>query len=125
MGKRISSVPAKGHFFSRRKDIEEAVEKLNKIGTDFYINESYFYMTKTILLIKHLLNKKISIYLSISYFTKKTKNDIIKILDPEESLKFYVKNDTLKDSLIFQLTNINGQIPQLRDSKIYNFHCQE
>ena len=81
-------------------------------------------MTKAILLIKHLLNKKISIYVSTSYFNKKTKNDIIKIIDPEESLKFYVKNDILKDSLIFQLTNINGQIPQLRDSKIYNFHCQ-
>ena len=81
-------------------------------------------MTKAILLIKLLLNKKISIYVSISYFNKKTKNDIIKIIDPEESLKFYVKNNTLKDSLIFQLTNINGQIPQLRESKIYNFHYQ-
>ena len=81
-------------------------------------------MTKAILLIKHLLNKKISIYVSISYFNKKTKNDIIKIIDPEKSLKFYVKNNTLKDSLIFQLTNINGQIPQLRESKIYNFHFQ-
>ena len=68
-------------------------------------------MTKAILLIKHLLNKKISIYVSTSYFHKKTKNDIIKIIDPEESLKFDVKNNTLKDSLIFQLTNINGQIP--------------
>ena len=38
----FSSVPTKGHFFFRRKDIEEAVEKLNKIGTDFYLNESYF-----------------------------------------------------------------------------------
>ena len=47
MGERISSVPAKGHFFSRRKDIEEAVEKLNKIGTDFYINESYFLYDKS------------------------------------------------------------------------------
>ena len=36
------TVPTKGHFFFRRKDIEEAVEKLNKIGTDFYLNESYF-----------------------------------------------------------------------------------
>ena len=47
MGKRTSSVPTKGHFFSRRKDIEEAVEKLNKFGTDFYINESYFLYHKS------------------------------------------------------------------------------
>ena len=39
----------------------------------------------------------------------------------EEFLKLYVKNDTLKDSLNFQMTYINGQIPQLRDSKDYNF----
>ena len=32
-----------------------------------------------------------------------------------------MKKDTLKDSLSFQLTNVSGKIPQLRDSKIYNF----
>ena len=52
---------------------------------------------------------------------QKTKNDIIKIIDPEAFLKFYVKKDTLKDSLNFQLTYINGQIPHLRVSKDYNF----
>ena len=51
--------------------------------------------------------------------TKKTKNDIIKIINPEEFLKFYVKKDTLKDSLNFHLTKIKRQIPQL--SKIYDF----
>ena len=32
-----------------------------------------------------------------------------------------MKKDTLKDSLRLQLTNVSGKIPQLRDSKIYNF----
>ena len=53
--------------------------------------------------------------------TKKTKNCIIRIINPEEFLKFYLKKDTLKDSLSFQQTNISEKIPQLRDSKIYNF----
>ena len=91
----------------RRKGIEEAVEKLNKIGTDFYINKSYFLYDKSGSIVQRFittLNKKISIYSSISHFNKKTKNDIIKIVDPEEFLKFYVKKDTLKDSLNFQLT---------------------
>ena len=78
-------------------------------------------MIKAILLIKHLLNKKISIYGSISYFNKKTKNDIIKIIDPEEFLKFFVKKDRLKDSLSLQLPNVSENMPQLRNSKIYNF----
>ena len=34
-------------FLSRRKDIEVAVEKLNKIGTVFCINESYFLYDKS------------------------------------------------------------------------------
>ena len=38
----FSSVPTRGHFFSRKKGIEETIEKLNRTGTDFYINESYF-----------------------------------------------------------------------------------
>ena len=67
------------------------------------------------------MNKKISIYGSISYFNKKTKNGINKVICPKEFLKFNVKEDTLKESLNFQPTNINRQIPQLEDSKIYNF----
>ena len=31
------------------------------------------------------------------------------------------KKDKLKDSLDFHMTIVNGQIPTLRDSKIYNF----
>ena len=44
----------------------------------------------------------------------------MEIINSQEFFNFYVKKDTLKDSLIFQLTNINELIPQLRDSKIYN-----
>ena len=32
-----------------------------------------------------------------------------------------MKKDTLKDPLSLQPTNVSGKIPQLRDSKIYNF----
>ena len=50
----FSSVPPRGHFSSRKKGIEEAIEKLNKIGT---------FITA--------LNKTISIYGSIIYFNNK------------------------------------------------------
>ena len=49
------------------------------------------------------------------------KNEIFKIVSPEEFLEFYVDKDASKKSLRFQLTNINGDIPNLKDSKIYNF----
>ena len=67
------------------------------------------------------LNKKISIYGSISYLNKKTENEIFKIVSQEEFLKLYVDKDTSKYSLSFQLRNISGDIPKLKDSKIYNF----
>ena len=32
-----------------------------------------------------------------------------------------MQKDTIKNSLDFQLTNINGNLPKIRDGKIYNF----
>ena len=87
----FSYAPTKGHFWGGRKGIEEAVEKLNKIGTDFYINESYFLYDKHVFIDQTFittLNKKKSIYGSVSYFN-------IKIIDVEEFLKFYVKRNTV------------------------------
>ena len=57
-----------------KKGIEDAVEKLNKIGIDFYINEIYFLYDKSSFIEQTFItavNKKISIYGSISYFNKK------------------------------------------------------
>ena len=61
-----------------------------------------------------------SIYGSISYFSKKSENEIFEIISPEELSRFYVDRDTTKNSLSFQLTNISGNIPKLKDGKIYN-----
>ena len=123
--KEFSSAPTKGHFFSRKKSVEETIEKLNKIGTNFYINKSYFLYNKSSFIEQTFittLNKKI--YGSISYFNKKTKNDIIKIIDLEEFLKFYVKKDTLKDFLSLQLVKAETY-HSLEKVKFITFHCQE
>ena len=52
----------------------------------YYINESYSLYDKNDLIKETFitaLNKKISIYGSISYFNKKTKNEIFKIISSE------------------------------------------
>ena len=67
------------------------------------------------------LNKRISIYGSISYFHKKTENEIFKIISPENLLKFLVEKKTNKDSLSFQLSSVNGNLPILKDKKIQIF----
>ena len=66
------------------------------------------------------LNKKISIYGSISYFNKKMENEIFKMVTPREILKFYINNDTTKNSLSFQLTSVSRKLPKSKDRKIYN-----
>ena len=66
------------------------------------------------------LNKIISIYGSISYFNKKTENEIFKIISPENLLKLFVKKNTNRDSLSFQLTSVSGNLPTLTDKKIHN-----
>ena len=68
-------MPTRRHFLSRKKGIEEAIEKLNTIGTDFYINESYFLYDRSGFIKQAFitaLNKTISLYGSVSYFNKKT-----------------------------------------------------
>ena len=54
------------------------------------------------------LNKKISIYGSISSFNQKSRKKTFR-----ELLKCYVDKDTTKNSLSFQLTNISGNISKL------------
>ena len=67
----------------------------------------------------------ISIYGSTSYFNKKAANEIVKIISFNNPLKFLVSKDTIKNTLDFQLTKIDGNIPKLNDKKIYNFSLTE
>ena len=69
------------------------------------------------------LNKKYQFMVQLVTLTKKkkTENKIPKTVSPEEFLKFHVDEDAKKYSMTFQLTNISGDIPKLKDSKIYNF----
>ena len=64
------------------------------------------------------LNKKISIYHSISYLNKKAESKIFKIISLENSLKFLVNKDTINNSLSLQLTAIIGKLPTLQDKKV-------
>ena len=90
----------------------------------YYINESYFLYDKNDLLKETFitaLNQKISIYDSISYFNKKTENEIFKIVTPEEILKFYINKDTTKNSLRFQLTSVSGKLAKPKDKNLQPF----
>ena len=47
-------------------------------------------------------------------------NEMLKIISPENSLRFLVNRDTVRNNLSFQLTNISGTVPTLKDQKIHD-----
>ena len=66
-----------------------------------------------------------SVYGSTSYFNKKAVNEIVQIISFNNPLKFLVSKDTIKNTLDFQLTKIDGNLPKLNDKKSYNFSLTE
>ena len=71
------------------------------------------------------INKLLSIYDSIGHFDKKGTNKTAQIISFNNPLKFFVSNDTVKNSLNFKLTKINGSLPAIRDKKVHNFSFTE
>ena len=61
-----------------------------------------------------------SIYGFISCI-KKTINEKAQILSSSEQLRFNIENDTIKNSLDFQLTKVNGANAEIIDKKIHHF----
>ena len=51
---------------------------------------------------------------------KKKENEILKIISPENLLKFLVNRDTARNNLSFQLMSISGAVPTLKDKKTHN-----
>ena len=70
------------------------------------------------------INKLISVYGSISYFNKKSVNQAVEIVSFDNPLKFSVVKNTIKNTLSFQLTKIDGTLPILKDKKYIRFLSQ-
>ena len=120
--------PSKEPFNPPEKPIRVAIENYkNKLLVN-YINESYFLYDKSDLVKETFiteLNRKVLIYDFISYFNKKTENEIFRIVPPENYLNFYVERDAIKNNLNFQLTSVSGPLPKLKDKKVYNFSLSQ
>ena len=66
------------------------------------------------------INRLVSIYGFISCI-EKTINEKAKIVSSSERLRFNIENDTIKNSLDFQLTKVNGANAEIIDKKIHHF----
>ena len=60
-------------------------------------------------------------YGSFSYFSGKTAEKEIKLLDVSKFFRILYKKKHLKKSLKFQLAYIDGKNPKIKDNKIHNF----
>ena len=75
------SVLTQASFFPEQKTIKEAIKIYNNVTVSYYINESYFLYDKSDLIKETFItaiNKKVSIYGSISYFDKNNRKRNIK-----------------------------------------------
>ena len=86
-------------FIQSNSKLRKIQKSYNNVPPKYFINESYFLYDKSALIkgtYITALNKKMSIYSSMSYFNKKTENEIFKIISPENLLKFIVKKNRRK-----------------------------
>ena len=100
---------------------------IKKLAISF-VNESYFLYDKSNIIEQTFIteiNKLISVYGSTSYFNKKAVNEIVQKISFNNPLKFLLSRDTIKNTLDFQLTKIDGNLPKLNDKKSYNFSLTE
>ena len=118
-----STVPTQNSFYPVQQQTEEKIKEYNVVPSKNFINESYFLYDKSGLMKESYItaiNKKVSLYGSTSYFDRKTENEILKIVSPENSLEFLVDKDTVRNNLSFQLVSISGAVPTLKNKKIHN-----
>ena len=100
---------------------------IKKLAVSF-VNESYSLHDKSNIIEQTFIteiNKLISVYGSTSYFNKKAVNEIVQKTSFNNPLKFLVSRDTIKNTLDFQLTKIDGNLPKLNGKKSYNFSLTE
>ena len=95
----MSTVWIQYSFYPVQQQIEENIKNYNNVPAKYFINESYFLCDKSDLIKETyitLLNKRTSIYGSISYIDKKTENEIFKIISPKNLLNFFLKRTESK-----------------------------
>ena len=91
-------------FFPLQKNIKDKIDEYSSVPEKNFFNESYVLYDKSNLswdTFITALNKKISIYGSISYFQDKTEEEELRLLSADNFLKFSVNKNTLKDELKF------------------------
>ena len=94
-----STVPAKYSFYPGQQQVEENIKNYNNLLQKYFINESYFLYDKSDLIKETYitaLNKKISIYGSISYLTKKQKMRYLKQSAQKTFLNFLLIGTQIK-----------------------------
>ena len=102
------------------------VKEFGEIEQKEFINQSFFLYHKSNTIKKTfitVLNKEISIYGSLSFFSgkKKLKSKKLKLFDVSNSLKFLVEKKVIRERLELHLAYLNGGIVNTSNQKIHDF----
>ena len=110
--------------FFDEKTFHEKVEEFKAIPKKEFINESFFLCDKSNT-IKRIfitaLNKELSIYGSLSYFSGRESAKNIKLVDISNHLKFLVEKKTIRKNLKLHLAYVNEIVVKTKDQKIHDF----
>ena len=61
----------------------------------------------------------------LAILIKKGTNEAAQIISFNNPLKFFVSNNTVKNSLDFKQTKISGSLPEIKNKKVHNFSFTE
>ena len=104
--------------------LEQKIKEFKAVPTKEFIDESFFLYDKSNVIKRTFitaLNKELSLYGSISYFSGKKAAKKIRLLDTSNHLKFLIDKRTVRQDLKLNLAYINGTEVKRTDQKIYNF----
>lgn len=108
--------------------VKTAIQNYIKKSTVSLVNEIYFLYDRSNLIEPTFIteiNKLISTYGSITYFDKRSLDEIVKVVSFTKPLKFSVIKDIGKNSREYKVTKNDGTVPWLNDGKIHNFSFTE
>ena len=104
--------------------LKQKNKEFKAIPTKEFINESFFLYDKSNVIKRKFitaLNKELSLYGSITYFSGKKAAKKIRLLDTSNHLKFLIDKRTVQQDLKLHLAYVNSTEVKTTDQKIYNF----
>ena len=105
----------------KEKELNKIYFSIGNISTisryNFFLYDKSNFIEKTFIT---ELNKRVTLYGSISYFCKKKENGV-NIINPENKLPVSIDQNTDQEKIRLHLSKLKGKLIDLKESRIENF----